>query len=325
MHKALLIGFLALSLSSCAFTSVGERKLSSVDSDVAPLVSIFAEFTPPAPVPEIMNLKIGETVPAGVYKKYSSKQIALTIVYKKFIEDELPGNLKVSRAAYDYFNDTEIQLAFSETIIDSVAAKGLLNTFQINHNCGTYARGRLDSEYKFLGYYLETACPPEVSIEVRPKSAYFSLQAGSPDDHPLNASGEFASKDGLSLGYGNVLAVFNDEMKNRATFTMGDSSSASNKSAVRTLRFKSEKAPGMLAFNNYLEAQVWGPVSLADVHHFIVNCDEQDRRDLWGKPVGKITDEGLRKLKQLNLPVFQCVKEWSTSGRLIRVHEGQRL
>lgn len=313
---------LLLSLVSCA----GAQPRSPASAAAGPRPeAAFAEFTPPAPIPELIQLKQDETVPPQVYQKYSAKQVALTVVYKKYVEDEKAASEGVESPNYDYFRNGDIQLAFSETIIDSVAAKGFLNTFQVHRDCGMYAKGRVDSERKFLGYALEDACPPEESIEVRPKSAFFSLRTGNPDEHPLNATGEFAPKNGLRLGYGNVLAVFNDDVKNRTTFTMGDSSAAGTRTNVRTLWFKSEKFPPLLAFNDYLEAQVWGPLAISDVNHFIVNCSEKDERDLWGKPTGRITAEGLKHLKALGLPVFSCVKEFASSGRLIRVREGERL
>jgi hypothetical protein len=79
----------------------------------------------------------------------------------------------------------------------------------------------------------------------------------------------------------------------------------------------------MAPISDYMEAQIWGPVTISDVNHFIVNCDEGKNPDT-NAPMGKISDAGLQELEKLNLPIFSC-QEDKVSGRLIHIQEGKQI
>lgn len=315
MKFILILASLALSIAPTVLADW--QTITPPESD-----SFFSPFVPPKPIPEIMNLKAGETIPPEVYEKYPLKQVALTIVYKKYAEDEEKEGEKIKHPAYDYFGGTEIQLAFQESIIASIAQRGFLNTHQVN-SMEAVRRGRAALEDGFLGYHLDASFPPGASANVRPKSAYLSLLASNPEKNPWNK--DSPDNHELSLAaYGNILAVFNDDIKNRTTFTMGDSVlSRPDKQGVRTLRFKSEKLLKMIPGEHYIEAQIWGPLTINDVHHFIVNCN-MGRNAATNLPLGVISDAGLNELKKLDIPIFEC-SENRVGGRLIGVKKGKQL
>lgn len=267
-----------------------------------------------------MSLKPGESVPPIVYEKYQSKKIALTIVYKKYVEDEKQESEQVASAAYDYFGDTEIQLAFKEKNLESIIERGFLNTFQVPKAMEAYRRARAKLDDGFLGYHLDKSFPPENSGEVHPKSAFLSLNAGGPESHPFAAEG--SSAKGVGLGYGNIIAVLNNDVKDRTTFTMGDSTAAHSKRMVRTLRFKSPVALKMIPHQDYIEAQVWGPVAVTDVQHFLANC-ESNKETMFGASL-LITNESKERIKRLKIPLFECVEE-RIGGLLIRLKKGKPL
>ncbi len=289
--------------------------------------SSFAAFKPATPIPEIMNIQPGETIPPEVFKKYPPKEIALSVVYKKYVEDEKHDSEKTKNPAYDYFQDSEIQLSFSDEIIESVAKNGFFNTHQINALRHTdfsesTSKARARAEDAFVGYHLETSSSPTISASLRPKSAYLSLRAGKAEDNPLNKAGP-GDNDLAIGGYGNVFAVFKDDVKNRTTFTMGDSLlSFPGKTAVRTLWFKSAQPLQMTPGGGpYVEAQVWGPLTVEDVDHFIVNCNE--KVSATGTP-GIIPSASLAKLEKLRVPIFDCLRD-KVGDRLIRIRKGKQI
>jgi len=154
MRNALLALLIASVFSSCASTATAKRRIASPARPEVSSDFLFSEFELSAPIPEIMNLKVGDTVPGDVYKKYPPLQVALTIVYKKYVEEEKAESDRVERPYYDYFRDSEIQMAFSEKIIDSLVAKGFLNTHQLGTAIEIYRRDRVKIEDGFLGYTL---------------------------------------------------------------------------------------------------------------------------------------------------------------------------
>ncbi len=63
---------------------------------------------------------------------------------------------------------------------------------------------------------------------------------------------------------------------------------------------------------------------MADVHHFVVNC-----ADTWdsirNEPWGAISAPGLKKLRALQKPIYECEKEKASNGRVVRVRAGKRI
>lgn len=297
-------------------------------AESAPDLSLeFSTFDPPQPIPEIMSLKPGGTIPPAVFQKYPAKEIALTVVYKKYMEEEKNGSESARQLAYDYYHDSEVQLSFSEKIIDSVAQIGFLNVHQKSvlfpsDISKAESKQRAPAEDDFVGYRLEASSPPRISAELRPKSAYLSLQAGKLENNPLNKAGPGDNSLGIG-GYGNILAVFKDDVKNRTTFTMGDSLlSFPSEPEVRTLWFRSSKPLEMKHEGGpYIEAQVWGPLGFDDVDHFIVNCEA---RSVFGDEIGQVSPAGLEELEKHHIPIFDCAED-KVDGRLIRIREGKQI
>lgn len=251
-------------------------------------------------IPEIMKLKPGQAVPEAVYRKYSSKEIAITLVYKKFL-DRKPGKRKFP-ATYDFLDGTELQMVFPQKYLELIEKNGFLNQHQINQSGGDLDRqSRAKSEDHLAGYKIEARYQEGLSVanEVRPKYSYFGLQVGPAASHP-NFHENDRLQAGISAQYGDVVAVFNEDLKDRSTFTARDSLGAHTPGL--NLR-ETNQTPLQLKGKDpsrHWEAQIWGPVKISDVHHFIVNCPG------WKS----VPEDRLQKLMQLRKPVYQCVFDY---------------
>ncbi len=237
-------------------------------------------------IPEIMALKDNEIVPASVYKKYSSKLIGASIVARKHDSDESAAN--VADPVYDFRKDSKIQMAFNEAYIESIAKGCFLNQHQAGHTNGTNNHNmRANAEDIIAGVKLEAAYvddPNSPADKVRPKYAGFGLTKKEP-----------GFNDNLSSisGYGNVVAVFKDSIKDRTTFSAEDSLGYSAQTFTLDLREKGMNLQGQNS-GSYWEAQIWGELCMSDVDHFIVNC------------LGGVSEAAIAQLKELKIPVYQC-------------------
>lgn len=250
-------------------------------------------------IPEIVHLKNGETVPHSLFGKFDSRKIARSLNYKIYQDREMAEAEKTGAdAAYDYEGDSLIELAFPEKYLDSIAQNGFLNQHQLGHTQGVPCPScRAEREDIMLGYKLEEIYMPGIDNpvnKVRPKYAFLILP-GLPPESSLT--------EDLSSMYGNDFAVMKDDVKDRTTFTVGDSlAEAKTASDTHTLRFSS-KTPlsnENNRYHTYVEAQIWGELTFADVEYVIVGCFSPS------DPVF------IAKLKALGKRVFSCRK---TQGR----------
>jgi hypothetical protein len=110
--------------------------------------------------------------------------------------------------------------------------------------------------------------------------------------------------------YGNVIAVFKDEVKNRTTFTPVDSLNGNyglddrigaGRVQAYTFKYRSNtplpKTPDPTDDRlDYWEAQVWGKLSVRDVSYFLVSCPGDEA----------IADDAFESLKSTGVPIYQC-------------------
>lgn len=270
-----------------------------------------------APIPAITTLPDGAVVPRTVFLEHDPADIGESLVLRHHLRYEATQP-RDRPSLIDYQNGTAIQLLFQEKHLDSIAERGFLNQHQIGSSGGMYDPAeRAAQEDHLLGITLEAEYgrgSENPANQVRPKYAFLSLK-----DIPLAQHPMIVSNAGLiNSMYGNVFAVFSDAIKARTTFTMNDSLGMEKPAEVYTLRRKvlSADDPATHA-NGYMEAQVWGPLGMRDVHHFIVNCEGF-------RPIGA---EALAKLRRLGKPVYGCEVDMrhvqgNPRGIPVRVREG---
>ncbi|MGZ3659809.1 MAG: hypothetical protein ACXVCK_06920 [Bdellovibrionota bacterium] len=277
--------------TECGHQWVKLSAAGEIESQGTYLFHPLSHFSVKDLIPEIMGLKAGEVVPPEVYRKYDSRRIALTLVYKKHLESE-PGT------SDGYLDSGRVQMMLNHRIMDSVASKGFLNQHQIKAppGPGVYAPlARANAEDWYVGVTLaaksdigDTEDPAVNSVlnQVRPKYSLLDL-ASDPEHHPLTHSPQGSFDD---MYYGDVAAVFNPDVNDRTTYSLGDSLGGST---VRSLRGDSSSDQARI----FIEGQVWGELTLKDVHHFIVNCP---------KPYPHLSAEEIAKLKSFGKPVYEC-------------------
>jgi hypothetical protein len=246
-------------------------------------------------VPEILQLRDGQTVPSDDYKKYSSDLIAASLVERMHDWDERAAN--VAQPSFDYQSGTLLQMKFNDNEVTSILKSGFLNQHQIGHSDGLYSPARrAQVEDSLIGVHLESQYQPGVENPVngvRPKYSFLAFDNDPDGQHYAH----------FSRDYGNIVAVFKDEIKDRTTFTPVDSLvSVEHLGSVKsyTTAYRSAQPIKKITiakdFGDYWEAQIWGQLSVGDVSYFLVNCPGD-------QPVAA---SSLATLEKTNIPVYQC-------------------
>jgi hypothetical protein len=206
----------------------------------------------------LQKLPDGAAIPAPLFERPDLPEVAATLVQR--LRAREAANPPV--VALDMRRDTELHLYFWFGDAAAVARTGFKNTFQVYRARNELSQPRHEAENRLLGLKIADALSPETdhpSHRLRP--VYAAVQPRVP--------GDFGRELGCGLyGYGNAIAVLSDRVKARATWTPGDS--------VRSPQFKartfsSDPAPGFRVVDGeYIEAQIFGGVTLADVEYFML-------------------------------------------------------
>lgn len=214
--------------------------------------------------------------------------------------------LKAGKNNYDFYQDTEIQLAFSDKNFESIRRGCFRNQFQTNSSKGFASRSkRQKAETILIGVNIDDNAkvltnPNHKSHRIRPKYAYLVPTKPMEDVSPLS----------YSESYGNIYAVMKSVVKDRTTFTAQDSLKVIDQAIP--LNTKADYKEIRKDKNGYWEAQIWGDLCFSDVSHFIVNCPEKinnskDSSKL--KNYNQVSDETFAKMKETGIPVYQCKQE----------------
>lgn len=265
-------------------------------------------------IPEIMNLRDGQTIPPGVYEKYDTRRIAITLQWRNYQQrEQASSEQNRGRAHRDFLNHSQIQMAFNDRNLDSILRNGFLNQHQIAQTNGTMSpQFRAETEDEMLGLRVEApreyGSPRTRSEEdrtrpqnrLRPKYAYFGQQAAQPERSTFGR---------IFPHYGNIIAVMQNQVKDRTTFTSGDSLGTSDTSNTHSPRAQMAIDPDKLkrVILTYMEAQVWGELGVNDVAYFIVNCPSLS-------DPGPLSQEIIDKLKATGKPVYSCREESSVTS-----------
>lgn len=238
-------------------------------------------------IPEVMSLKNGEAITSKIYRKYDSALIAKSLIQRVHLNFE--KDAMEAKPDYDFMKDTRIAMQFNASYTESISKNCFLN----QHDTGT-SKGVLDLQRRIgiengllnMTLTAETSADTKIVNRIRPKYAYVLLDIFR-EDLGLNQ---------MYNSYGNVVAIFNDEVKTRSTFTAGDSLNVSaTYRDIHTYFYRSkDKVINNKPTGNYFENQTWGKLCVDDVDHFLVNCFEN------------IPQERIDALKLTGKPVFGC-------------------
>ena len=275
-------------VTDCASAATGLAVLSrtpflaGLPGSAAPEIAVIDGESRPL-IPYFLNLRDGDWLPDHVIEPYDSRIVAASLVRRLEKEE----NALAQNPDYDYYQDSKIQMAFWERLIEPIANGCFKNQHQTHTSGGMYdGYGRASLENRMIRVKLEPSyndAPANPVDNIRPKYAYLGLQKPKPS--------LITRFDPI---YGNIIAVFKDEVKDRTTFTPGDSLVV-DASETRTLHYRSTIPLQLQAV--YWEAQVWGELCVRDVDYFLVNC----------RNLSDVSTGAIERLKALHKPIYKCM------------------
>jgi hypothetical protein len=253
-------------------------------------------------LPQILALAKGAPIPDEVLKSKDSRVVALSLVRRLYEAKDKALEAPAGKATVDPMKDFEIQMLFNSGLIDAIQKDCFQNTHQVKRDA-SYNNSRKIYEDRLAQIQAETqyASGQNPGNRLRPKYAYL----GTARDVPT------VRQDGLGFqsAYGNMVAVFKDDVKLRSTFAAVESNTPADRRAdAHTFFFKptSMNRPSDLM---WWEAQIWGEICFSDVEYVMVSCNF----------IGVLPEDEIMRLRALNIPVYQC----ETDGR--RMWPGKKL
>ena len=212
-------------------------------------------------------------------------------IAKKMIHRKRKIEAKSPKDDFNYKNDSVITLSFHQDHIENIIkTKKFLNRFQMTQHKmnNVYLQKRMDLEDEMIQLKLNFEIYKEYKNRInniRPKYAFI-----------LNNNTYHYPKSRISFEYGNVFAVFKENIKERSTFTIGDSAEFNLGKYAKTFSYNGKINHFYNTDNNYWEAQIWGPLELEDVSYFLVNCPFTP----------KTNRANILKLIKSNIQVYTC-------------------
>ncbi|MBX3034435.1 MAG: hypothetical protein KF865_10970 [Bdellovibrionaceae bacterium] len=222
------------------------------------------------------------------------------------------------------FRDSDIMVVFGSGAIESISKNGFLNAHQTKESSWA-GSDDFDPDKTSIKSYLRARKPVEKAMAGKnitdeallPK--YGVVQFRNPEllkflEKEGLMSGDTESGNGLDI-YGEVGAILKDDVKSRTTFTfydslsyMGKMNAAERREAVKTSVFTFTDQTTKIDFNQigfsgrYIEAQIWGTLSLSDVKYFVVN----NPKTPWNTQeyADKIIAVTVARLRPYNIPIF---------------------
>lgn len=255
-------------------------------------------------IPEIVQLSSGATVPKEFYRTHDSRAIAASIVarihrLREKKSSSTTVSTSLSKDDFQFWKDTEIQIAFWDQYAESIEKNCFLNQHQTFTSKGTLDhKTRAEVEDQFTELKLEEKVGDLGKADpvqwVRPKYAYLVFRS---QKTPASYSHQYSEH------YGNVFAVLHDSVKFRSTFTPEDSLSMhpnwGRKSENVSSFFRSKDPELKVIIASYAEAQIWGSLCFRDVAYFLVNCPNQNA----------VPPPTIDFLSKTGIPVYECVLE----------------
>lgn len=257
------------------------------------------------------------------YNKYSSKEIALSLVQRKFIFEEVKNisNSDFNIPRVKLFEDLQIVMEFPSKYLSKIMKDGFKNLHQTGDSSAFKdAEWRIKRESLFFKVKFTKEKHRNKIHEILPKYAYAIPTSDKSDLGPS-----------YMAGYADLIAVFKNRVKLFSTLTNDDSLFGtgswglldinSNAGFLPPLTFTALNAD-CKAFRNeclkntsydkgYLEAQIWGPLLWSDVDYIIVGCSSNND-----------SVESIVKTISGTVPVYQC-RPVTKSGKVIRIEKGE--
>jgi hypothetical protein len=240
------------------------------------------------------NIMPAEYVEAIKSPQSDLRKIAASLMERKrqFMERwENPGERSGADENFPgSFDDVEVVCLFPEEYLESLVKRGQLNVHQVGHSRGVCEQAiRAHAEDFFLGIHLENAYDAGKDCRLhflRPKYGFLNFPK------PCGIK----SNPFRLLQYGQILIVYDDQVKLRTSYTYGDSLASYCEPWAITMHpldpvpLAGLKPPGPHdnPYCRFVEAQIWGPLDLSDIREFRIPTA---RRDLLqalsstGKPV----------------------------------------
>jgi hypothetical protein len=272
-----------------------------------------------------LNLYEGwQELPTELMLGNDTRSIARSLIFRQFNIREKQRALEMNQDSLEYslFEDTKIVMTVPSTALNSIRKHGFLNYHQ-THSTTAFAdeKWRRETESLFFRLRFPIATPEELEIsnELLPKYAYVIPRAGVSNLGPS-----------VMLDYSDTIIVFKDSVKLQSTLTDSDSLFGSGQTSLqntadlpmflppltfysldhRTFRedgsvMRSDPLNNRHTYGkNYIEAQIWGRLTFADVDYVIVGCYKSPKE---------------RELKKIlsaiprGISVYRCAQDWSRS------------
>lgn len=261
-------------------------------------------------------------IPDQIYNKYSSKEIALGLIQRKFLFEEVKNirlsDFKVPRV--NLFEDLQIVMEFPSKYLSNIMKEGFKNLHQTSHSSAFKdAEMRLKRESLFFKFKFTKGKHRDKIHEILPKYAYAIPVSDKSDLGPS-----------YMAGYADLIAIFKNRVKLFSTLTNDDSLFGPGAWGLMDFNGKAGFLPPLTftalnadcrAFRNeclkntndkgYLEAQIWGPLSWSDVDYIVVGCYQSN-----------LSEASIVKTISGTVPVYRC-KPVLKSGRIIRIERGE--
>ncbi|MEY3903361.1 MAG: hypothetical protein RL189_2667 [Pseudomonadota bacterium] len=284
----------------------------------------------------ISKIKSGATLPSNL-KKCPTVKLADSLVrnLSKNGEGLHEGDFRPSsRRTLDSSKHGEtfnadayqVEIRFNPFIMGKVIENGVLNQHQlgVSLSASVNPEGRAQLEDHLIGIKLEDTYESGMKNrlnEVRPKYGYLNTAIESRLDPRAKRQRLVYFRNTELDAYGCVALRFKKDINRRSTWTFGDSLAqfeeiiALNSQSVkpfwfdppRTLLSRSIKMPTVMSGRDvkYLEAQVWGPLTMQDVESIVISksCG-LDGSDSAAESQVSL----LALLKKTNLPIYRTLE-----------------
>lgn len=220
------------------------------------------------------------------------KEIACGLVERKrkfILRWEAPQKVNCDSIFPTSVNMLELLCFMPEQYIESVLRSGQKNVHQVGHTRGLCEKEvRAKAEDFMVGIHLEDKYDPSQGSamhQLRPKYGFVNFFA--PCGVRMNPFRLFQ--------YGQVILVYRDSVKDRTTYTFGDSLASYCEPLSMTMNpldpipLRLLRAPSTVEKNcRYVEAQIWGPIDVSDIKELRVprtRTDLAEKLSMCGLPV----------------------------------------
>ena len=272
-------------------------------------MALATQVPPSLLLPEFVNLPFNSSEMPPEYAteikagKVDLRKLAISLVERKrqfqnrWKRDDDENAIEAPETFPKSCDEVELVSFFPEQYIDSLFDKGQLNMHQTGESRGLTQRViRTKAENSMIGIKLEPepdTNPAAPMHFLRPKYGLVNF---------LKPCGVKVNPNRLLI-YGELMIVYNDDVKLRSMYSYGDSLSTYCHYMAKDLKEYVEPRP-MTEFAppqkndtwdvRYVEAQIWGPIQLQDIKEFRI---PKERTDL------------LEKLKKAGKPVYAYSRE----------------